>query len=64
MAADKGPGGIDDPDVTTIFIGTHAMVKLGVNAFKEQKRYGAVNPIEFVTSVDEALALIHARIAE
>ncbi len=62
MAADRGEGGIDDPGVTTIFVGSGAMVKLGVDAFKEQKRYGVVNPIELVTSVDEALAIARARL--
>ena len=64
MAADRGEGGIDDPDVTTVFVGTGQMVEMGVTAFKEQKRYGAVNPIELVTSVETALTLVRSKLAK
>ena len=64
MASDQGPGGIDDPNVTTIFVGTTQMVDLGANAFKEQKRYGAVNPVELFTSVDAAVDFARSKVAK
>ncbi len=55
-------GGMADPDVTTIFIGSGELVQLGVKSF-EQKQYGLVNPTNLFTSREDALAAIRKQIA-
>jgi hypothetical protein len=64
MAEERNqPGGVGDPDVTTVFVGTAELVAFGVKAMKEQKQYGQAK-VELFTSVDEAVAFARSKIAE
>jgi hypothetical protein len=56
-------GGVGDPQVTTVFVGSTELVAFGVKALKEQKQYGQA-PVELFTSVDEALTRVRAKMAE
>lgn len=59
MGADRNAeGGINDPDVSTIFVGSGEWVEFGVKAFREQAQYGQTNVKHICTSVDEALAFV------
>lgn len=61
MSADMNPeGGINDPNISTIFIGSGEWVEFGVKAFKEQVQYGQTNVKHLCTSLDEALAFARA----
>jgi hypothetical protein len=54
MAAERGQeGGANDPDVMSFFVGSHALVELGVQALKDQPQYGQPTVFLF-TSYDEA----------
>jgi hypothetical protein len=57
MASDMNPdGGINDPDVSTIYIGSGELLSFGAKAFQEQKQYGPTNIKALVATLDEALA--------
>jgi hypothetical protein len=61
MGSDRNTeGGINDPDVSTIFIGSGEWVEFGVKAFREQAQYGETNVKHVCISVDEALAFVRA----
>lgn len=52
-------GGANDPDVSTVIVGTTEVVRLGAESLRSQEQYGKAN-VHFVTSVDEALAYIRS----
>ncbi len=59
MASDMNPdGGINDVDVTTVYIGSGELIAFGAKAFQEQKQYGQTNVKAVVASVDDALAFV------
>jgi hypothetical protein len=59
MGADRNAeGGINDPEVSTIFVGSGEWVEFGVKAFREQAQYGQTNVKHICASVDEALAFV------
>ena len=58
MASEKGhEGGLYDPDVATVFIGSGEMVELGVNALKNQPHYEGANVAGLVRTREEALEI-------
>ncbi len=58
MAAEKGhEGGLYDPDVATVFIGTGELVELGVGALKSQPHYQGANVAGLVRTREEALEI-------
>ncbi len=59
MASDMNPdGGINDPNVTTVYIGSGELIAIGAKAFQEQKQYGQTNIKAVVGTLDEALAFV------
>jgi hypothetical protein len=61
MGSDRNAeGGINDPDVSTVFVGSGEWVEFGVKAFREQAQYGQTNVKHICASVDEALAFVRA----
>jgi hypothetical protein len=59
MAAERGrEGGANDPDVVTLFAGSHDMARLGVGALQQQEQYGKANAMLFPS---EAEAIAFAR---
>lgn len=66
MAAEKGKeGGINDPDVSTVFVAQGDMAQLGVEALREQKQYGDFrNVIGLFPTRDAAIAAIHAEMVK
>lgn len=66
MASEKGlPGGINDPDLSTIFVIQGDIPQLGVEALKEQDQYGEVrNVIGHFQTRDEALVAARAEMAK
>lgn len=63
MATEQGvEGGINDMDVSTIYIGSSEIVKFGVKAFQEQEQYGKTNVIGLFETVDEGIAFARADI--
>ena len=62
MANERGvPGGSNDPEVTTYFVGSDSMVQLGVKALQDYEHLYGKTDVRLATSVDEALADIQAR---
>ena len=58
MATEKGhEGGLYDPDVSTIFIGSGELVELGVEALKNQPHYQGANVAGLVRTREEALEI-------
>jgi hypothetical protein len=66
MAAEKGqPGGVNDPDISTVFVALGDMAQIGVEALKEQDQYGDIrNVIGLFQTREEALAAGRAEIAK
>lgn len=65
MGAEKdAPGGINDPDVSTIYVGSGEWVTFGVKAFQEQEQYGETHILAICNTVDEALSAARADIAK
>lgn len=65
MAAERGAeGGINDADVSTIYVGSSEMVKFGAKAFQEQVQYGKTNVVFVCSTVDEGIAYARAEIAK
>lgn len=61
MASERDiEGGINDPDVSTIYVSSANIVKMGVKAFQEQAQYGKTNLIGLFGSLDEALNHLRA----
>ena len=61
MASDmNSDGGVNDSDVTTVYIGSGELLAFGAKAFQEQKQYGTTNVKAVVATLDEALAFIRA----
>ncbi len=52
----KQEGGINDEDVSTIYVGSSQWVVFGAKAFQEQPQYGKTNVVLVCESVEEALA--------
>jgi len=64
MASDMNPdGGINDPDVSTIYIGSGELLSFGAKAFQEQKQYGPTNIKALVATLDDAIAFARTDIA-
>ncbi len=58
MGAERGqPGGADDPDVTTIFVATDEIAKIGAKSLREQPQYGQ-GDVRMASSVEEALDIV------
>ena len=58
MSADRGgEGTLDDPDVTTIYVGRGDLVAFGVKALAEQDQYGQLG-VKLFASGEEAYAYI------
>lgn len=56
MAAElKVEGGINDMDVSSIFVGSDEWVVFGAKAFQEQDQYGPTNVKHICTTVEEAV---------
>ena len=54
MSTDKsGEGTLDDPDVTTIFLGDGELVEFGVKALAEQDQYGKLG-VKLFSSEEDA----------
>ncbi len=58
----KADGGINDVDVSTIYIGSTEWVLFGAAAFKNQPQYGQTNVIHICGTVDEGIAFARADI--
>ncbi|MBN1564675.1 MAG: hypothetical protein JXA10_12590 [Anaerolineae bacterium] len=54
-------GGVGDDDVTTIFVGSGELVKMGTNALAEQDQYGGKGKVFMFTTQEEALAFVRER---
>ena len=64
MAAERGlEGGSGDPDVTTCFVGSGALVEIGTKALAEQDQYGKGN-VKMFTSVDDAVDFIRGDVED
>jgi hypothetical protein len=65
MAAERGAeGGVNDPEVSTVYVGSSEMVKFGAKAFREQAQYGKTNVVFVCSTVDEGIAFARAEIAK
>jgi hypothetical protein len=65
MAAERGlEGGVNDLEISTIYIGSGEWVTFGVKAFQEQAQYGQTNVIHICSTVDEGLAFARAHIEQ
>jgi len=63
MAAERNSeGGVNDPEVSTIYVGSGEWVTFGVKAFQEQAQYGKTNVIHVCSTVDEGIAFARADI--
>jgi hypothetical protein len=51
----KVEGGINDMDVSTIYVGSTEWVLFGAAAFKNQKQYGETNVVHICGTVEEAI---------
>ncbi len=60
--AQKAPGAMADPRVTTVIVGSSEMVKLGVQAF-QQEQYGNLR-FPLYESVEEALKYAREQLAK
>jgi hypothetical protein len=58
----KADGGINDMDVSTIYVGSTEWVLFGARAFREQAQYGPTNVMHICGSVDEGIAIARADI--
>ncbi len=56
----KTDGGVNDPDVSTIYVGSTEWVVFGVKALQNQAQYGPTNVLTLCESVDEAIAAARA----
>ncbi|NLX09244.1 MAG: hypothetical protein GXY36_06275 [Chloroflexi bacterium] len=65
MAAERGAeGGVNDMEMSTIFVGSGEMVKFGAKAFQEQKQYGETNVVFVCSTVEEGIAFARAELAK
>jgi len=63
MIKDKGEGGIDDPNVTTIYVGTQDLVQDGVELFKTASaRFADTYAIFLFPTREESLAYVRAEL--
>lgn len=53
----KQAGGSSDPNITTCFVGSSDVVRMGTKALAEQDQYGK-GKVSLFTSVNEAIAFI------
>jgi hypothetical protein len=61
MAADmNAEGGVNDKDISTIYVGSSDMVKMGATAVQQQSQYGATNVVCICSTVDEGIAFARA----
>lgn len=60
MGAERGmEGGSSDPDVTTLFVGSGELVKMGTKALAEQDQYGKAR-VHLFTTQEEAIQFARA----
>ncbi len=59
----KKAGGSGDPDVTTCFVGTSDVVRMGTQALAEQEQYGK-GDVKLFTSADDAIRFIRDEISK
>ena len=57
-------GGAYDPDVVTIYVGRHELIKLGVEALTEQEQFAGSNVLSLVETREEALNLVREHMAK
>ncbi len=63
MAADRNEdGGVNDPTISSIYVGSSEMVKFGAKAFQEQDQYGKTNVVHVCSTVDEGIAYARAEL--
>ncbi|MBN2303183.1 MAG: hypothetical protein JXQ72_01820 [Anaerolineae bacterium] len=55
-------GGINDPDVSTVYVGSGEWVQFGVKAFREQEQYGTVNILHLCETIEEGIAFARSDI--
>jgi hypothetical protein len=51
----KAEGGINDMEISSIYVGSTEWVVFGADAYRNQSQYGEVNVIHICSSVDEAI---------
>ncbi len=56
-------GGINDMEVSSIYIVSGKIASLGVDAFRNQPQYGKTNILQVCANVDEAIGYARADIA-
>lgn len=65
MAVERNvEGGINDDDVTTVYVGSGEWVEFGVKAFLEQAQYGKTNILKLCKTVEEGLAAAREDLAK
>jgi hypothetical protein len=65
MEYERGvPGGANDPDVTTYFIGTTALVQFGVKTLQDYPHLYGKTDVHLVASLEEAIAEVQVRLAQ
>ena len=57
-------GGAYDPEVVTIYVGDHDLVRLGVEALTKQEQFAGSNVLNLVENREEALKLVREHLAE
>ena len=55
-------GGVNDPDVSTIVVGSTEWVVFGAKAIQDQAQYGQTNVVHLCGSVDEGIEFARAAI--
>lgn len=50
-----GEGGFKDPNITTYFVSTNPLTKLGVESIKQQNQYGNVTAVELFETREAAI---------
>jgi hypothetical protein len=63
MAAERGlEGGINDMEVSSIYVGSSQWVVFGADAFQKQSQYGQTNVVHIAATVDEAIEYARAEV--
>lgn len=64
MGAERGrEGGSSDPDVTTCFVGSGALVEVGTKALAQQDQYGK-GKVKLFTSVEQAIEYVRTDVGK
>jgi hypothetical protein len=65
MSYDKGrKGGTYDADITTVFVGSDDLVKLGTDAMMQQDHFKGAKVAGLATSVEEAVEIARGLLAK